>query len=214
MNTADSERMAGQLASLGFREAEPKDAPKVDVVVVNTCSIRDHAEQKVYSYLGPYINRKKRGENLAIVVAGCVAQQEGKKIITRFPEVDLVIGPQYANRIGDLLEEVMDGNQVVATEATHIMEDVTKPRRDSDICAWVNIIYGGNERCTYCVVPSTRGTEQSRPRESIVREIEELARAGYREVIGKSERLACFTFLSDEAVFSPPLISMNNRSLC
>ena len=70
MNTADSERMAGQLAALGFREADEKEAPKVDVVVVNTCSIRDHAEQKVYSYLGPYINRKKRGENLAIVVAG------------------------------------------------------------------------------------------------------------------------------------------------
>lgn len=182
MNTADSERMAGQLANLGFQEAPAEEAKKVDVVVINTCSIRDHAEQKVYSYLGPYINRKKAGENLAIVVAGCVAQQEGAAIVRRFPEVDLVIGPQYANRIGDLLEEVMDGNQVVATEATHIMEDITKPRRDSDLSAWVNIIYGCNERCTYCVVPSTRGTEQSRPRESIVREIEELACAGYREI--------------------------------
>ncbi len=183
MNTADAERMAGQLAALGFREAvDQKEVTKADVVVVNTCSIRDHAEQKVYSFLGPYINRKKRGDNLAIVVAGCVAQQEGQQIITRFPEVDLVLGPQYVNRLGDLLEEVMDGNQVVATEATHIMEDVTKPRRDSDLCAWVNIIYGCNERCTYCVVPTTRGTEQSRPRESIIREIEELARAGYREI--------------------------------
>lgn len=191
MNSADSERMAGQLAALGFREASPADAPKADVVVLNTCSIRDHAEQKVYSYLGPYVNRKKRGENLAIVVAGCVAQQEGKAIVSRFPEVDLVIGPQYANRIGDLLEEVLDGNQVVATEATHIMEDVTSPRRDSDICAWVNIIYGCNERCTYCVVPSTRGTEQSRPRESIVREIEELAKHGYREVRAGLRDVSC-----------------------
>jgi tRNA-2-methylthio-N6-dimethylallyladenosine synthase len=159
MNTADSERMAGQLSALGFREAaSSEEVAKADVVVVNTCSIRDHAEQKVYSYLGPYVNRKKRGDNLAIVVAGCVAQQEGQAIVSRFPEVDLVIGPQYANRLGDLLEEVMDGNQVVATEATHIMEDVSKPRRDSDIRAWVNIIYGCNERCTYCVVPTTRGT--------------------------------------------------------
>ncbi|EWM22418.1 adenosine trna methylthiotransferase [Nannochloropsis gaditana] len=183
MNTADSERMAGQLSALGFREAaSSEEVAKADVVVVNTCSIRDHAEQKVYSYLGPYVNRKKRGDNLAIVVAGCVAQQEGQAIVSRFPEVDLVIGPQYANRLGDLLEEVMDGNQVVATEATHIMEDVSKPRRDSDIRAWVNIIYGCNERCTYCVVPTTRGTEQSRPRESVIREIEELARSGYREI--------------------------------
>ena len=69
---------------------------------------------------------------------------------------------QYANRIGDLLEDVANGNQVVATEATHIMEDSTKPRRQSTVCAWVNAIYGCNERCSFCIVPTTRGVEQSR----------------------------------------------------
>ena len=140
MNTADAERMEGQLRALGFsRTEEPKDA---QVIVVNTCSIRDHAEQKVYSYLGPHAIRKRKGEDLAIVVAGCVAQQEGEALLRRVPEIDLVMGPQYANRIGDLLEGVFNGNQVVATAPTHIMEDLTQPQRGSATCAWVNVIYG------------------------------------------------------------------------
>eukprot|EP00290_Baffinella_frigidus_P005519 CAMPEP_0180134382 /NCGR_PEP_ID=MMETSP0986-20121125/10130_1 /TAXON_ID=697907 /ORGANISM="non described non described, Strain CCMP2293" /LENGTH=549 /DNA_ID=CAMNT_0022074735 /DNA_START=102 /DNA_END=1752 /DNA_ORIENTATION=- len=180
MNTADSERIAGQLESMGIiRTEEPM---KASVVIYNTCSIRDHAEQKVYSYMGPQAERKRKGESVAIVVAGCVAQQEGESLLRRVPEIDLVMGPQYANRIGDLLEAVMNGNQVVATDAAPIMEDIAQPRRGSQTCAWVNIIYGCNERCTYCVVPTTRGVEQSRPRESIRAELETLAAAGFKEV--------------------------------
>lgn len=119
---------------------------------------------------------------MAIVVAGCVAQQEGEALLRRAPEVDLVMGPQYANRLADLLEDVSNGNQVVATEACHIMEDSTKPRRGSTVAAWVNVIYGCNERCTFCIVPTTRGVEQSRPVESIVQEVEELVGQGYKEV--------------------------------
>lgn len=184
MNIADSERMEGQLQSLGIRPFdEVKDqGRKVDLVVLNTCSIRDHAEQKVYSYIGPYAKRKREGEDVTIVVAGCVAQQEGEALLRRAPEVDLVMGPQYANRLGDLLEDVSNGNQVVATEASHIMEDSTKPRRSSSVAAWVNVIYGCNERCTYCIVPTTRGVEQSRPVESIVQEVTELVSQGYKEV--------------------------------
>ncbi|CAN0361973.1 unnamed protein product [Pylaiella littoralis] len=180
MNVADSERMEGQMADLGIDRTEDKE--KASVFVLNTCSIRDHAEQKVYSYVGPYAIRKQKGENIAIVVAGCVAQQEGEKLLRRVPEIDLVMGPQYANRLGDLLEDVMNGNQIVATDPSLIMEDVSKPRRSSSTCAWVNIIYGCNEHCTYCVVPGVRGVEQSRPKESIRQEMVELAAAGYREV--------------------------------
>lgn len=200
MNLADSERIEGQLMNLGIRpllnnettlvpvqlnngtmrmKSKPKEP---DVVILNTCSIRDHAEQKVYSYLGPYTKRKRAGEDITIIVAGCVAQQEGQELLRRIPEIDLVMGPQYANRIADLLEDVANGNQVVATEASHIMEDSTKPRRLSSTCAWVNVIYGCNERCTYCIVPTTRGVEQSRPIESIVDEIKELVSKGYKEV--------------------------------
>ncbi|MCU0517258.1 MAG: tRNA (N6-isopentenyl adenosine(37)-C2)-methylthiotransferase MiaB [Oscillatoria sp. Prado101] len=180
MNKADSERMAGILEQMGFQWSEdPNDA---DLILYNTCTIRDNAEHKVYSYLGKQAERKRQQPELTLVVAGCVAQQEGEALLRRVPELDLVMGPQHANRLRDLLEQVFDGSQVVATEPVHIIEDITKPRRESKVTAWVNVIYGCNERCTYCVVPSVRGVEQSRTPEAIRAEIEELGRQGYKEV--------------------------------
>jgi tRNA-2-methylthio-N6-dimethylallyladenosine synthase len=92
------------------------------------------------------------------------------------------MGPQHANRLQDLLEQVFNGSQIVATEPIHIVEDITKPRRDSKVTAWVNVIYGCNERCTYCVVPNVRGVEQSRSPEAIRAEMEQLGQQGYKEV--------------------------------
>ncbi|MEM9768283.1 MAG: tRNA (N6-isopentenyl adenosine(37)-C2)-methylthiotransferase MiaB [Cyanobacteria bacterium P01_D01_bin.71] len=180
MNKADSERMAGILETMGLQWEE--DPLQADVVLYNTCTIRDNAEQKVYSYLGRQAKRKQKKPDLTLIVAGCVAQQEGEALLRRVPELDLVMGPQHANRLQDLLEQVMDGSQVVATEPVHIMEDITKPRRDSTVTAWVNVIYGCNERCTYCVVPGVRGVEQSRTPAAIRAEMEELGRQGFREV--------------------------------
>ncbi|HEY9880275.1 MAG TPA: tRNA (N6-isopentenyl adenosine(37)-C2)-methylthiotransferase MiaB [Leptolyngbyaceae cyanobacterium] len=180
MNKADSERMAGILDNMGMEWAE--DPNQADVILYNTCTIRDNAEQKVYSYLGRQAKRKQEEPGLTLIVAGCVAQQEGESLLRRVPELDLVMGPQHANRLQDLLEQVFDGNQVVATEAVDVMEDITKPRRDSAITAWVNVIYGCNERCTYCVVPGVRGVEQSRLPEAIRAEMEELGRQGFKEV--------------------------------
>ncbi|MEO1402298.1 MAG: tRNA (N6-isopentenyl adenosine(37)-C2)-methylthiotransferase MiaB [Cyanobacteria bacterium J06635_1] len=180
MNKADSERMAGILDDLGLTCTE--DPMAADLVLYNTCTIRDNAEQKVYSYLGKQAKRKQADPNVTLVVAGCVAQQEGESLLRRVPELDLVMGPQHANRLGDLLEQVFDGAQVVATEPIHIIEDITKPRRDSKITGWVNVIYGCNERCTYCVVPSVRGVEQSRTPEAIRAEMEVLGQQGYKEV--------------------------------
>lgn len=180
MNKADSERMAGILEAMGFEWVEqPDDA---DLILYNTCTIRDNAEQKVYSYLGRQAKRKQEQPDLTLVVAGCVAQQEGEQLLRRVPELDLVMGPQHANRLQDLLDQVFAGSQVVAIEPVHIMEDITKPRRDSTVTAWVNVIYGCNERCTYCVVPNVRGVEQSRPPEAIRAEMEALGRQGFKEV--------------------------------
>ena len=125
MNKADSERMAGILEALNFEATE--DPNLADLVLYNTCTIRDNAEQKVYSYLGRQAKRKQNDPNLILAVAGCVAQQEGESLLRRVPELDLVMGPQHANRLGDLLEQVFSGSQVVATEPVHIMEDITKP---------------------------------------------------------------------------------------
>ncbi|OZH52931.1 (dimethylallyl)adenosine tRNA methylthiotransferase [Hydrocoleum sp. CS-953] len=180
MNKADSERMAGILDNMGLISSDdPNDA---NIILYNTCTIRDNAEQKVYSYLGRQAKRKHQQPDLTLIVAGCVAQQEGEALLRRVPELDLVMGPQHANRLQDLLEQVFNGNQVVATEPIHIVEDITKPRRDSKITAWVNIIYGCNEHCTYCVVPGVRGREQSRYPEAIRAEMEELGKQGYPEI--------------------------------
>lgn len=180
MNKADSERMAGILENMGFQWSEDPD--RADLILYNTCTIRDNAEQKVYSYLGKQVKRKHEKPDLTLIVAGCVAQQEGEALLRRVPEVDLIMGPQHANRLRDLLEQVFDGNQVIATEPVQIFEDITKPRRDSTVTAWVNVIYGCNERCTYCVVPNVRGVEQSRTPEAIRAEMEELGRQGYKEI--------------------------------
>jgi tRNA-2-methylthio-N6-dimethylallyladenosine synthase len=180
MNKADSERMAGILEAMGYREAGAE--LEADLVLYNTCTIRDNAEQKVYSHLGRQAQRKRANPHLTLVVAGCVAQQEGEALLRRVPELDLVMGPQHANRLETLLTQVQQGQQVVATEEHHILEDITTARRDSQVCAWVNVIYGCNERCTYCVVPSVRGQEQSRLPQAIRLEMEGLAARGFREI--------------------------------
>jgi len=180
MNKADSERMAGAIENIGFRWTP--DVNSADMVVYNTCAIRESAEHKVYSYLGYQAARKRMDPNLTLVFAGCVAQQVGETLLRRVPELDIVMGPQHSNRIGSLLEQVWNGSQVLATDWIEQVEDISKPRRESTVTGWVNIIYGCNERCTYCVVPNTRGVEQSRQPEAILKEVEELGRWGFKEI--------------------------------
>ncbi len=181
MNMADSERMAGVLENIGYRCST--DPAKADVLIYNTCSIREKAELKLYSALGKQAKRKRQHMgDLQIVVAGCVGAQEGEALLRRVPELDVVMGPHHANRLGDILAQVEQGNQVVATEHIEISEDITQARRDSDITAWVNVIHGCNEKCTYCIVPFTRGAEQSRTPDDIKREMLALGEAGYKEV--------------------------------
>ena len=151
MNKADSERMAGTLEKMGYTRAD--NELNADLVLYNTCTTRDNAEQKVYSFLGRQAKRKHKTPGLKLVVAGCLAQQEGESLLRRVPELDLVMGPQPVNNLENLLGKVDLGNQVSATEEAFISEDITSARRESSICGWVNIIYGCNERCSYCVVP-------------------------------------------------------------
>ena len=180
MNKADSERMAGILENIGYTKAI--DELHADLVLYNTCTIRDNAEQKVYSYLGRQAKRKHKIPELKLIIAGCLAQQEGASLLRKVPELDLVMGPQHVNNLENLLVKVDSGNQVLATEETFISEDITNARRESSICGWVNIIYGCNERCSYCVVPSVRGREQSRYPNAIKEEIKSLAKNNYKEI--------------------------------
>src|SRR5215208_6414632 len=190
MNVYDSHRMADTLAAEGFSETtRVEDA---DVVILNTCHIRERAAEKVYSELGRVRQIKQAaardGRRVAVAVAGCVAQAEGKEIIRRANVVDMVVGPQSYHRLPALLERVMHGETVIDTEFP--LDDkfnaLKAPTRDAirarGISAFVTVQEGCDKFCTFCVVPYTRGIEVSRPAASIVGEVERLADAGVREV--------------------------------
>lgn len=184
MNRSDSERMAGELSRLGYHEIA--DPFRAAVLVLNTCNIRDHAESKVYSYIGLHTERKRKfPQEVTLAVAGCVAQQEGERLLRRVPELDLVFGPQYVNRLGDLLDDKERNQcQVAATEPIHIQEDISKSIRKSTVTAWVNVMYGCGENCTFCTVGNlVRSVEQSRSMEAIRSEVRYLAESGIREVV-------------------------------
>lgn len=183
MNASDSERMSAALQSIGYL---PTTDPKRSAIyVLNTCALREHAQDKVYSYLGPHARRKwEFPHQVTLIVAGCVAQQEGHALLSAVPEIDVVVGPQYANRLAEVLRQFKERSaQIVATDPTHIHEDLSKPVRESRITAWVNIIYGCLERCSYCVVPNTRGLEQSREMQAVRSEVEAAVRDGFKEVV-------------------------------
>ena len=183
MNEHDSERMAGILEAQGFiPAASPEDA---EMVILNTCSIREKAEQKFYSELGRLSHlRQKDGSSVTIAVAGCIAQQEGKKLLSRTPSVDLVIGPSDIARLSDLVEQVdrHDGPIVATGGDPDYHTKLVPSLRTDGLKAWVSIMYGCDNFCTYCVVPYLRGRERSRPPRDIVNEVRELAAKGYREV--------------------------------
>ena len=190
MNVYDSHRMADMLAPEGFAEtAQLEDA---DLVILNTCHIREKAADKVYSELGRIRALKaaaaRNGRRVTIAVAGCVAQAEGEEIIRRAPVVDLVVGPQSYHRLPDLLARAEREGAVVDTEfPIEDKFDILKaPSREATrargVCAFVTVQEGCDKFCTFCVVPYTRGAEVSRPVMKIVAEVERLADAGVREV--------------------------------
>jgi tRNA-2-methylthio-N6-dimethylallyladenosine synthase len=190
MNVYDSHRMADTLAPEGFAEtARPEDA---DLVILNTCHIREKAVEKVYSEIGRIREMKEAagrdGRSMMIAVAGCVAQAEGKEIIRRAGAVDLVVGSQNYHRLPEMISRARRGDKVVDTEfpVEDKFEALAEPKREAiakrGISAFVTVQEGCDKFCTFCVVPYTRGVEISRPVEKIVAEVERLADAGVREV--------------------------------
>ena len=184
MNVYDSEHMAMNLASLGYTPAlSSEDA---DLIIVNTCSVRDKAEQKAFSILGRLEGLKRRRPGLIVGVAGCVAQQEGERIFTRAPHVDIVIGTRAVERLpAHVLKVAAERCRVVDLELTSGLEspDEALPAAGGPgVSRFVTIMRGCDNFCSYCVVPHVRGREVSRPPESIVQEITALVAAGKREV--------------------------------
>ncbi len=186
MNAYDAERMADVLAREGFTAAA--SAEEADVVVLNTCHIREKAADKVFSEVGRLRvlkgERAARGLETAIVVAGCVAQAEGREILSRAPAVDVVVGPQGYQNLPALLAAAREtGRPVVETEFPAEAKFATLPARTArGVTAFLTVQEGCDKFCAFCVVPYTRGAEVSRPVAAVVAEAERLARAGVREI--------------------------------
>jgi tRNA-2-methylthio-N6-dimethylallyladenosine synthase len=178
MNVHDSEKILGVLQRDGYSHTDnPREA---DLIIFNTCSIRQKAEQKFYSELGRIRYYKKKKPDIKIAVAGCIAQHGGENILKKAHYVDFVIGPQNIHKLSD----VASGNGVhLALEDNPEIALIDLPARRADgIKAWVTVMYGCNNFCSYCIVPYTRGRERSRPSGNIYSEVAELADKGYKEI--------------------------------
>lgn len=181
MNESDSERYAGQLESLGYRRTEDMDM--ADVILLNTCCVRETAEGKILGKIGELKHVKQHNPNLIIAVTGCMAQEWQDRLFERAPHIDLVIGTHNIHKLIELIRERQ------AKSGHYLEADMTMPafhdlptKRFQKFFAWVPIMNGCNKFCTYCIVPYVRGREVSRPIADIVREIEEIAKEGYKEI--------------------------------
>lgn len=183
-NLADSEKICGIMERLGFREVEiEKDA---DVLFFNTCAIRDNAEKRVFGELGRLKGLKKDNPNMLVVLCGCMSQEEVvvNRLKEKFDQVDIVFGTHNIHQLPELLKEAIDKKERIVDVLSYegdIVENVPMKRAHSKK-AWVNIMYGCDEFCTYCIVPYTRGKERSRRPDDIKKEIQELINQGYIEV--------------------------------
>ena len=182
MNVLDSELAEGQLRKLGFEPAESRKA--ADLILINTCSVREHAEHKVWSRLGEVAIQKRNNPDLIVGMLGCMAQEWQDKVRRKAPVVDIVLGPRQIGEVGEVIE------QLLADRAPIVRADLTQalnPQRDIAVrgapySAFVTVMYGCDFNCTYCIVPSTRGKELSRPVAEIQAEVAKLCTDGVKEV--------------------------------
>ena len=185
MNEHDTEVMAGIFMQLGYEPTEQIE--EADVVLLNTCAIRENAENKVFGELGFLVKYKRKNPEMLIGVCGCMSQEESvvNKILTTYQHVDMVFGTHNIHRLPHILKEAYMSKEMVVevwSKEGDVIENLPKKRLGS-IKAWVNIMYGCDKFCTYCIVPYTRGKERSRRPEEIVQEVRELAAQGYKEIM-------------------------------
>jgi tRNA-2-methylthio-N6-dimethylallyladenosine synthase len=203
MNVHDSEKIIGVLQEEGFSETD--EPCKADLIIYNTCSIRQKAEQKFYSELGRIKSYKRRRPGLRIAVAGCIAKQEGKNLFKKAPHVDFVMDPQNIGRLKDIAKTgapriVLDDNPEIALHDLPVC-------RKGGVKAWITVAYGCNNFCSYCIVPFTRGRERSRPSGNICREASMLAEKGYKEITLLGQNVNSYKSDTD----FPGLLKMLNK---
>jgi tRNA-2-methylthio-N6-dimethylallyladenosine synthase len=206
MNVYDTEQIAMQLAAIGYEQTATPDG--ADLIIVNTCTVRAKAEQKAFSFIGRIAKMKRHRKRLIIGVAGCVAQQEGRRILERMPAVDIVFGTQAIDRLPRLIQQIETRHcrivDVDMLESPVIPDALVGSQRTSQVSKFVTIMRGCDNYCAYCVVPFVRGRETSRQPESIIREIKALVDNGVKEVTllgqnvnsyGKNQNLCTFAEL-------------------
>ena len=183
MNVRDSETASGLLETMGYARAE--DKPNADLILFNTCCVRDHAEKRVFGNIGAMKELKEANPNLMLGVFGCMMQQKevAEKLYRRFPFVDIVFGTNLLSRLPGFVENARSGARTLAIDEDNIqIEDDLPSIRTGRSNAFVNINYGCDNFCTYCIVPYVRGRERSREADSILREAEKLVSEGYSEI--------------------------------
>ncbi len=180
MNVSDTELMLGKLADSGYESVDQPDG--ADVILINTCAIRDHAEQRVIGRLGEIKSKMKHDAVLG--VTGCMAQRLGTQLLDRVKHVSLVIGPDGYRELPSLIESARAGERasVVEFDLEEHYEDFS-PRRFDGVKAWIPVQRGCDYKCTYCIVPTTRGPERSRRLSDVVREVESVVASGISEVV-------------------------------
>ena len=183
MNVHDSEEIKKILENLGYTEVE--DYEKADLIILNTCAIRENAHDKVFGFLGRCKHLKKTNKDLILGLCGCMAQEENvvKEIREKHKYIDLVFGTHNMNELPDMLTNFYGKQSInVYSKEGDVIEFGNLYKRDSKITAWVNIMYGCDKFCTYCIVPYTRGKQRSRKSEDILKEVKELKEQGYKEI--------------------------------
>lgn len=178
MNESDAEEYAGILESRGYLTTEvPRDA---NVVIINTCCVRESAEKKIWGKIGEFKRYKRENPDMVLIVAGCMAQKDQESGYKRAPHVDLFLGTSKANELEQFLEDHHSSDPFVFTSANGARPSTIK--RNRAVSAWLPIMYGCNKWCTYCIVPKVRGPERSRSLADILDEVRELAKMGYKEL--------------------------------
>ncbi|MEK6569749.1 MAG: tRNA (N6-isopentenyl adenosine(37)-C2)-methylthiotransferase MiaB [Bacteroidota bacterium] len=181
MNVADSEVVMSIMYDRGYRIT--KDLSRADVILVNTCSVRENAEQRIFGRLGHFKRYKHQNPGVVIAILGCMAERLRAKLIDEESVVDVVVGPDEYRKLPSLVEDAANGTKGIAVKLSRIENyDDIVPLRTDGICAWMSIMRGCDKFCTFCIVPFTRGRERSRSVASVVREVEELSARGFKEV--------------------------------
>ena len=183
-NAADSEKIVGMLLEMGFERAD--DAKSADIVFLNTCAVRENAELRVFGNVGELKKAKKQNPNMLIALCGCMTQQAhiAEKIKKSYPFVDLVIGTHALHRIPEMLLDIFENKKRIFDFAEHdgFIAEGLPVKREGSIKAWLPIMYGCDNFCSYCIVPYVRGRERSRTSEAVIAEAKELVALGYKEI--------------------------------